>query len=195
MVIGNPEGLTGTVSDGIIAAFRKNRDIIQITAPISPGSSGSPLLDESGDVIGIVTANYGEGQNLNFAISADSIRDLIAKKGVALRPENPQNKNPLGVTLRQAWQKLKTKDYLGASTLFNLSIAAQPYNAEAWIGSGIADEGLGDFDQALRDYSRAIELEPNLGVGYELRAKLFDLLGEHDQASADRKKAKLLGER
>src|SRR5215469_16728140 len=66
LVIGNPEGLEGTVSDGIISAFRSGRSMIQITAPVSPGSSGSPVLDESGSVIGIATLVFKEGQNLNF---------------------------------------------------------------------------------------------------------------------------------
>ena len=46
LVIGNPEGLEGTVSDGIISAFRENRSLIQISAPISHGSSGSPVLND-----------------------------------------------------------------------------------------------------------------------------------------------------
>jgi hypothetical protein len=54
IVIGNPTGLTGTVSDGIISAFRENRSLIQITAPIFHGSSGSPAIDETGHVIGKV---------------------------------------------------------------------------------------------------------------------------------------------
>lgn len=74
LVIGNPEGLQGTVSDGIISAFRDNGTYIQITAPVSPGSSGSPVLDETGQVIGMATLVYREGQNLNFAISADRIK-------------------------------------------------------------------------------------------------------------------------
>jgi serine protease Do len=88
LVIGNPEGLTGTVSDGIISAFRKNRAMIQITAPISPGSSGSPVLDESGNVIGIATAIY-EGQNLNFAISADAVR-LAIIEGLLREPSEEE---------------------------------------------------------------------------------------------------------
>src|SRR5258705_8299049 len=82
LVIGNPEGLEGTVSDGIISAFRDNRSMIQITAPISLGSSGSPVLDESGQVLGIAELIFKEGQNLNFAISSESIRDAIAKSAV-----------------------------------------------------------------------------------------------------------------
>jgi hypothetical protein len=71
LVIGNPERLQGTVSSGIISAFRENRSYIQITAPVSPGSSGSPVLDETGQVIGMATLVAKEGQNLNFAISAE----------------------------------------------------------------------------------------------------------------------------
>jgi S1-C subfamily serine protease len=52
--------------------------MIQITAPISLGSSGSPVLDESGNVIGMATLILKEGQNLNFAISTEAIQTAIA---------------------------------------------------------------------------------------------------------------------
>jgi len=74
IVIGRPEKLAETVSDGIISAFRNNRSSIQITAAFSPGSSGSPVLDESGQVIGIATSTSKEGQNLNFAISVETLK-------------------------------------------------------------------------------------------------------------------------
>src|SRR5262249_50985146 len=73
IVIGNPTGLTGTVSDGIISAFREDRSLIQITAPISQGSSGSPVMDETGHVIGVATLVSAEGQNLNFAIAVEKV--------------------------------------------------------------------------------------------------------------------------
>lgn len=102
LVIGNPEGLQGTVSDGIISAFRDDRKYIQITAPVSPGSSGSPVLDESGQVIGMATLVYREGQNLNFAISSEAIRAyLIAEsnksqaQGTPYQNESPPNTNSL----------------------------------------------------------------------------------------------------
>jgi serine protease Do len=74
IVIGRPEKLEETVSDGIISAFQNNRSSIQITAAFSPGSSGSPVLDESGQVIGIATSTTKEGQNLNFAISVETLK-------------------------------------------------------------------------------------------------------------------------
>jgi S1-C subfamily serine protease len=88
LVIGSPEGLEGTVSDGIISAFRDNRSFIQITAPISPGSSGSPILDESGQVIGIATSIQKEGQNLNFAIAVETLK--IALLGDSKRAADSQ---------------------------------------------------------------------------------------------------------
>jgi S1-C subfamily serine protease len=94
LVIGNPEGLQGTVSEGIISAFRENRSLIQITAPISHGSSGSPVLDESGQVLGIAKGGLQEGQNLNFAISSEAIRDAIAQSAEVVANTSDSAKKP-----------------------------------------------------------------------------------------------------
>jgi Trypsin-like peptidase domain len=76
LVIGNPEGLQGTVTSGIISAIRSDVNRYQISAPISPGSSGSPVLNENGDVIGVVVSQFKEGQNLNFAIPSSAIANV-----------------------------------------------------------------------------------------------------------------------
>lgn len=67
IAIGNPKGLEGTVSSGIVSGIRaeKIRQWIQITAPISPGSSGGPVVDADGYVLGVTTFFIGDGQNLN----------------------------------------------------------------------------------------------------------------------------------
>lgn len=71
IAIGGPLGLEKTVSNGIVSAIRNNT--IQITAPISPGSSGGPLFNMNGEVIGIASSQMKSGQNLNFAIPANLI--------------------------------------------------------------------------------------------------------------------------
>ncbi len=78
MAIGNPAGLEGTVSKGIISGIRKAGEmkLIQITAPISPGSSGGPVFNLSGKVIGIATAYLDLGQNLNFAMPVNYLKTL-----------------------------------------------------------------------------------------------------------------------
>jgi hypothetical protein len=89
LVIGNPQGLGHSVSDGIVAAIRKLEGgaVIQITAPISPGSSGSPVLNLHGQVVGVATASLVSGQNLNFAVPSERIHRLLA--GTAERVEGP----------------------------------------------------------------------------------------------------------
>lgn len=67
LVAGNPKGLEATFSRGIVSAIRSNPDVIQIDAPISAGSSGGPVVNESGEVIGVATSSLTQGQNLNFA--------------------------------------------------------------------------------------------------------------------------------
>lgn len=70
--IGNPEGLTQTLSKGIISSYRENRKFIQTTAEITHGSSGGALFNESGEVIGMTTSGIGEA-NLNFAVNMEVI--------------------------------------------------------------------------------------------------------------------------
>lgn len=79
--VGNPKGLNGTFSEGIISGVRDmvSHKLLQITAPISPGSSGGPVINKSGKVIGIAFASYIEGQNLNFAIPVKYLIDLKLK--------------------------------------------------------------------------------------------------------------------
>lgn len=71
--LGAPHGLQLTFSEGMVSSLRGSGfpQIIQTTAPISPGSSGGALLSSAGELIGITTMQYAEGQNLNFAIPVD----------------------------------------------------------------------------------------------------------------------------
>jgi TPR repeat protein len=77
--VGNPQGLEGTFSQGIVSSIRADRSgkLIQITAPISEGSSGGPVLNAKGEVIGISFAIYKKGQNLNFAIPSNDLKALL----------------------------------------------------------------------------------------------------------------------
>lgn len=79
VAIGSPLGLFNSVSDGIISGFRKINDVdmIQFTAPISNGSSGGAVLNMYGEVIGISTAGFDQGQNINLAIGYEFIREFV----------------------------------------------------------------------------------------------------------------------
>ncbi|MCH7903762.1 MAG: serine protease [Armatimonadetes bacterium] len=80
---GNPRGLTGTFSDGLVSAvrtIRKGLRLFQVSAPISPGSSGGPILNSSGGVIGVASAGIEGGQNLNFAVPSEYVLALMASE-------------------------------------------------------------------------------------------------------------------
>lgn len=81
--VGNPQGLEGTFSQGIVSGIRQFDvdSLLQITAPISPGSSGGPVLDSDGRVIGVSVATFKGGQNLNFAIPAKHVEELMQEMG------------------------------------------------------------------------------------------------------------------
>jgi len=85
-VASTPEGWQDTFSEGIIAGFRRN-GYIQITAPVSHGSSGGPVLNKWGEVVGVVVSSISEGQNLNFAIRASDL--LALQKSVDERDNFP----------------------------------------------------------------------------------------------------------
>ena len=78
--LGNPEGLVGTFSQGIVSAELKSFDKsarVQVSAPISEGSSGGPLLNSKGEVVGVIVSSMAEGQNLNFAVPHFLVHSII----------------------------------------------------------------------------------------------------------------------
>jgi len=71
--IGSPKGLANTLGQGLVSGLRRSEDAtqyIQITAPVSEGSSGGGLFDDRGNLIGVTTFTIKDSQNLNFAIAA-----------------------------------------------------------------------------------------------------------------------------
>jgi S1-C subfamily serine protease len=92
--VGNPEGLEGTFSQGIISGVRKTEGtaLLQITAAISPGSSGGPVLDERGGVVGVALGTFETGQSLNFAIPTAYLRALSSAKWVRYKVSRPSER-------------------------------------------------------------------------------------------------------
>ena len=98
VVLGGPLGLAGSLSEGLVAAIRDPSEVerhksgrsplLQITAAISPGSSGSPVMKHDGEVIGVIVSQFRVGQNLNFAAPVAAVHALLeqAASGTALKP-------------------------------------------------------------------------------------------------------------
>ena len=97
-VVGNPKGLENTFSAGIISAIRPEGipplsqcKLLQMDASVSPGSSGGPVLNDSGEVIGIsVLGSTGDTQNLNFAVAVNHLKQLAKRHGIPITPTSPK---------------------------------------------------------------------------------------------------------
>jgi len=87
IVIGNPYGLSSSVTMGVISALGRNLridnktyiNLIQTDAAVNPGSSGGALLDLEGNLLGIVTAIYGEGKGIGFAIPVEDVMSMLSE--------------------------------------------------------------------------------------------------------------------
>ena len=125
VAIGNPLALDSTVSNGIVSGMRTARDdrgkLLQITAPISIGSSGGPLFDMAGGVIGITTMYLQGGENLNFAIPINDAKPLLAVDSSSLKAfpdearsaEHPAATPPVAATIPGLPDLKATVEYLG----------------------------------------------------------------------------------
>jgi serine protease Do len=81
VAIGHPLGFEDTISNGLVSAVRSvdaSLTIFQISAPIAPGSSGGPLIDDQGRVIGVSTATVTQGQNINFGMPIAYLKEALA---------------------------------------------------------------------------------------------------------------------
>lgn len=159
LVIGSPLGLEQTVSDGIVSAVREIPPvgkIIQITAPISSGSSGSPVVDAYGKVIGVATFQIREGQNLNFAIPSERILRLSQSppKEVWLWEWTDRAVKSLEKKVAEA---IEAKYYEREVELNNELLELDP---TAWreIHLGLAYRKLWLIDKALDAFEKAIQI-------------------------------------
>jgi S1-C subfamily serine protease len=107
-VIGSPMLLEGTVSAGIISAVRELRDgrkLLQITAPISKGSSGSPVFNRKGEVIGVISFTLSEGQNFNIAVPSNAVKALLSRLGITVSPLPPSPTPSLEERFEQTYRE------------------------------------------------------------------------------------------
>jgi tetratricopeptide (TPR) repeat protein len=168
VVIGNPLGLEGSVTNGIVSAVRDIPTfgrIIQITAPISSGSSGSPVVNMQGQVIGIATLQVTGGQSVNFAIPSERISQLQSGAVMSLSDlvaSASRNKRAKAVQLfRDGLSFLSKDDCEKALPYFDKATESDSNYAEAWAQSGFCNEKLGKHAEALEASKKAVNLRPS----------------------------------
>ncbi len=168
VVIGNPLGLEGSVTNGIVSAVRDIPTfgrIIQITAPISSGSSGSPVVNMQGQVIGVATLQITGGQSINFAIPSERISQLQSGALVSLSDlvvASGRNKRAKAVQyFRDGLSFLSKDDCEKALPYFEKAVESDSNYAEAWAQSGFCKEKLGRHSEAIEASKKAVTLRPS----------------------------------
>jgi tetratricopeptide (TPR) repeat protein len=190
LVVGSPMGLEQTVSEGIVSSIRKIPsvgDFFQMSAPISPGSSGSPVINLKGKVVGVATFQMLRGQNLNFAVSARAVRKLKpVKAGMSLSLWAFNNSlNQPGLA-----EKLCSRGYSfsingedqKALDFFQEAIAKDPKNTMAWNGLGYCHVGMNNPAAAIKAYQQAIKTNPGDETLYFILGNYYVKLGQFQEA-------------
>lgn len=197
-VIGNPLRLEGSVSDGIVSAIREVPDlgrIIQITAPVSHGNSGSPLFNMRGQVIGIVTVKVTNGQNINLALGVPRIASLARGELISFDQIAARNKSTTQPELlAELWYRggidsLWLGNYDSALNYFETAANRNPRRPETWIQIGYCKVKQGRNEEAIRAYKRALQLRPTSAEAYNKLGDAYYFGGRFDDAIASYKQA------
>ena len=193
-VIGNPLKLEGSVSDGIVSAVREvpnSYRIIQITAPISHGNSGSPVFNLKGQVLGVVTVKVTNGQNINLAIAAARVGELTAGKLQPLSELAIKGKGDVAESLyRSGLDSLWLGNYDNAVGYFENAANKNPRRAETWVQVGYCKVKQGKTLEAIRAYQQALQLKPEdpeihnrLGDAYYYSGRLREAIDSYTEAA------------
>ena len=177
--IGSPLGIESTVSTGIVSNVREFEGygrVIQITAPISHGSSGGTVFNENGYLIGVTTFGITEGQNLNFAVDIKKIQQL--KKilnATVLQYATTFNSD---LYMLKGLSAMANNEYQKAVNFFTQYINQKPKNDIGYLRRGNAYKELKDAKNSMADYNKCIELNPQNEIAYSNRGLLKGILGD-----------------
>ena len=192
VVLGSPMGLEQTVSEGIVSAIRDlpaGGRILQLTAPISQGSSGGPVVGQDGRAIGVVSFQAASGQNLNFAVAIRSLALLIdepRKLSLAEWTIRGSAKGPaLAASLCREGSRLSIQgEFEEALSYFQKAAQADPADPDVWFGLGSCYAGLNQPDNAVAAYQRPIDQNPDNAMAHYILAMYFKATEQFESAVA-----------
>jgi len=192
--IGSPQGLENTISEGILSGIReidRERKILQMTAAISPGSSGGPVFNGRGEVIGIATFLIAETQNLNFAMPVNLIMAGLSKKELA----SPQEACKLDYNeTASCWfyQGLaygSVGQHDRAANAFKRSLDIDMKKVETYVNLGVSYANMGKYQEALDMFNQALRIDPGRAETLSKMGTVYSQMEKYEDAVAYLKKS------
>lgn len=196
-VIGSPQGLENTISEGILSGIREissKRRILQMTAPISPGSSGGPVFNAKGEVVGVATFLIEENQNLNFALPINLVTPGLEKKDLV----SPRDACRVDFTQTSACyynQGLAygtIGEYGRAADAFSKALTMDPRKVEVYVALGAIYSNLGRYQEALDMLNEALKSQPEEAALLNALAAVYGQMGKYREALAEFQKSAAL---
>lgn len=172
--VGNPLGFELSVSAGLVSALAGTGkdELIHTSAPVSPGSSGGGLFDARGRLVGITRSVFRYAQNYNIVVPAGRVQDLLASRA-------PLPPAPVLPAAEPRWEDdmlalEKQGNWTGMYELAERWLAAYPKAAIAFEALGVALSKQGRNAEALQQFRKAVEFDPNRASAW--RNQAFELM-------------------
>jgi tetratricopeptide (TPR) repeat protein len=192
--IGSPQGLENTISEGILSGIReidRERKILQMTAAISPGSSGGPVFNGRGEVIGIATFLIAETQNLNFAMPVNLVMAGLAKKELV----SPQEACKLDYSETAscwfyqgiAYGSIGQHDR--AADAFKRSLDIDTKKVETYVNLGVSYANMGKYQEAIDMLNQALRVDPNRAETLSKLGTVYSQMEKYEDAISNLKKS------
>src|SRR4030043_2367878 len=194
-VISKPGESEKTLSEGILQDLRKidpKIKLLQITAPTLPGSSGAPVFNKNGEVIGVATLSSKRIRNLTYAVPINLIKDKISAKNITALKDAGLENYSLGLAEKYEKEGNQLSDagrHWEAIEAFTKAIKLRPTYDVPYINRAYSYLKVEKFDKAIKDCNKAIELNTKYDWAYINRGVAYAELGNHAQALSDYKKA------
>ena len=195
-IVGNPKESTEAFSYGIISSIRGSSTDkrFQMTAMAPPWSSGIPVLNEKGEVIGVSVRTVAGEQNPNFIIPANYLKTLLTRS----EPASPLSQGKPSISaetyFRWGYTKSELGQYESAIADYAMAIQLRPDYARAYNNRGSTKFTLKQYDAAITDYDEAIRLNPDYAMAYYNRGNAKTNLGRVSEAAQDFQTALVLAE-
>jgi S1-C subfamily serine protease len=179
----NPGGKENRISEGTVAGFRDvgGKRMIQLDLSFSSGSSGAPVFNQSGEVIGVASMTVSDGRPVSFAVPIDVIKERFTPGPVIPLKEAlyRDRRQAVGYWIAVADGHYQEGRIEEAVRAYRQAIDADPDSAAAYNGLGVAYAGLKQYREAAAAYQQSIKLDPgsawarsNLGLIY-MELKMF----------------------